>query len=142
MNGTAHEGNGSTHEGRWDFSYHSPWPRNALLVTKGAVQDGDAFRAYYQPEYAPLRERCDRGLTGEDILMAFVQARELAAEFHTVCLATSQQCQPFWGCAPRQGSLNQRSVHRRKDVLADAFARLGSPFVDGTHEQITGVLQK
>ena len=124
----------------WNSSYVSPWTRNALLVTKGAVQDSDAFRAYYRPEYAPLRERCDAALTGEDILMAFVQARELDAEFHTVCLATSQQCQPSAGCAPKQGSLGRRSSYRRQGVRAEMFARLGSPLVNGTRKQITGVL--
>eukprot|EP00944_MAST-04C_sp_MAST-4C-sp1_P008363 g8363.t1 len=118
-----------------DRSYRRPFPFNTLLLTKGGVTSKSMFNLYFQPKYKKLRRRVDRFLTGEDLLMSFVQILEsmkLKANVNNValiCLNGNHACHlDAKKYDPKYNSLLARSFSKRAKLLKYLFKKLGNPF--------------
>ena len=112
----------------YSASYKAPWRRNVLFATKGALQHRRAFDAFYAPKYAALRREVDEHTTAEDLLMAFVHAKELSPDIRLICAEPTEWCD----LACYEGgtkSLNERTSSHRKELIGKMFAVYGDPFV-------------
>ena len=110
----------------WDQSYSSPYKRNMLLVTKGALQHRRMFSRFFEPRYAALRQLVDKKMTGEDFLMGFVQALEGDPVVRMVCLGDKEACHTAM-CHKGAKSLFSRTSSHRTEVLLSLFKVLGNP---------------
>lgn len=117
----------------WATSFKSPFRRNTVFVTKGGIVHRSAFESFFKKEYADLRAFVDDRMTGEDMLMSFVLARDVEAEVFVVCLEIPHHCNV--SCSQNKvGSLFSRTSDSRKILLAKLFKYFGSILRDDRGE--------
>ncbi|KNC80743.1 hypothetical protein SARC_06900 [Sphaeroforma arctica JP610] len=112
----------------WYESYSQPYPRNSLLITKGGIQHRDAYTRFFMDYYRTQRLQVDKYVTGEDYLMAFVQAIHFDPIVKFVCAGVAHSCHAE--CMEgKVGSLGSRTSRSRKTMLRKLFTEFGDPFV-------------
>lgn len=109
---------------QWNESFVPPFRYNTVFITKGGLVHKNILNAYYDEEHKQFRDKVDKYITGEDMLMSFVLAR-LNVNVIAICLEPQNTCQ--MSCWEGVESLGMRTSQHRPNLLEDYFSSYGNP---------------